>query len=147
VTPYIFSRCASLKITSLADELECHVLPWTAWRPLVLISLDCFKLTAPAFLNQVPCPVSTHDISGTRNCSSCSDNVVNRRENSEKLEFSMLIGLVGNPRRLLALKSTMLLQKSQQKYTGNWNEQNKWKKMLKYDQQFRNYWHKGSVEN
>jgi hypothetical protein len=27
VTPYIFSRCASLKITSLADELECHVLP------------------------------------------------------------------------------------------------------------------------
>ena len=84
----------------------------------IQFGLLCFKSTAPAFLNQAP-SVSTHDISGTRNCSSCSDNVVNRRENREKLEFPYAYRLVGNPRRLLALKSTMLLQKSQQKYTGN----------------------------
>ncbi len=61
----------------------CHDCPedlGTIW--FGLLQIDSSSVCESCALSIV----STHDISGTRNCSSCSDNVVNRRENREKLE-------------------------------------------------------------
>ena len=79
VKTHIFSRCTSLKITSMTGELQClHVCQCHDCPGLLQID-SCSVLESSA--------LSTHDISGTRshrnlcyavmlcrNCSSCSDN-------------------------------------------------------------------------
>ena len=66
IKPYIFfSRCTSLKIRSLTDELQCLYVTMSL-KTLALFNLDCFKWTASsAFLNQAHCSLTTFLVSAT----------------------------------------------------------------------------------